>query len=156
METNPKTVQQDDDKFFGFVLAAVSILIGCVLYFSWDTFGNETAMKLLSMIFLVFGICGLGVELSKVTLNDGALEMCIGLGVTIIPIILKDIFNGFPNLIALFIIAFGFLFIGKSALRLYKPKPDKPKPKLIFRIMIATGQLLGFIVNVNNFVKMFF
>ncbi|MBL3640329.1 hypothetical protein ACFC1U_17405 [Bacillus subtilis] len=54
METNPKTVQQDDDKFFGFVLAAVSILVGCVLYFSWDTFGNETAMKLLSMIFLVF------------------------------------------------------------------------------------------------------
>lgn len=49
-----KTVQQDDDKFFGFVLAAVSILVGCVLYFSWDTFGNETAMKLLSMIFLVF------------------------------------------------------------------------------------------------------
>ncbi|KAF1679993.1 hypothetical protein [Bacillus sp. SKDU12] len=144
-----------ENKYFGFGLAAVFLIIGGVLFFSWSTFGGETPMKLFAIVFLIMGICGLGVELSNFTKNDGALEMCIGLGITLTIFILKDLFNNIPNLLVLLVFGFALIFILSSFTRLFfKEKNPSEQPKLIFRVIILIGQVSGAIANIGGLFKM--
>ncbi|MGF9981548.1 hypothetical protein ABEY05_20120 [Bacillus subtilis] len=155
VNTKANNLPKDENKHFGFGIAAVFLIIGGVLFASWETFGNETPMKILAMVLLVIGVCGIGTELSSFTKNDGALEMCTGLGITLCIFILKDVFNKIPNLIVLLVIGFALFFVASSITRLFsKEKPPSERPKLIIRSIILIGQLSTAIVNIVNLFKM--
>ncbi|MGP7815561.1 hypothetical protein ACTXGU_00205 [Niallia sp. 01092] len=157
--SNPK-----ENPHIGFVIAIVSLIASFVLFFGWEIFGNEMVLQIVASGCLVIGLCGFGAEITNYTKDDGALEAGIGLSFTFFILMFKAAVPGTPNLVVLGFILFGLLFIGVSIARLF-PLKKINKPNNIqnentpllnkIKYIIIAGQILGLVVNIVNFIRLF-
>lgn len=164
---NDGSGKSNEHPYFGFVMAFVPLLASLVLFFGWETFGNEVVLKIVAAFLLGFGLIGFGVELSNHSNDDGALEAGMGLALTFFILMFKDAVPGTPNLIVLVFLSLGIFCIGLSVTRLL-PSTQKNKKskasevldenkstKKMYTFIIIGGQVLGAIVNVVNFIRLF-
>ena len=102
-KNNENTVPNKDDEqpYLGGIISFISLVFGFILFVAWDSFGSEVLMKMIGMFFVLFGICGFGVEITNKIKNDGALELAIGLSMSLSILMLNNTFAGFPNLLSL-------------------------------------------------------
>lgn len=154
-----KAKPKGENEASGFAIAVVFLIIGTVLFFSWDSFGNEVILKMVSTFLIFFGFAGLGSELSSRTNDEGALEMGVGLAFIFSSLIIKSTFIIIPNFIILIGVTIGAIFLATSIFRLlisYTPSNKSSKSinttKKIYKVLIIIGQILGTIV---SFVKFF-
>lgn len=154
--------------YFGFVLACVPLLVSLVLFFEWEIFGNEVILKIVAAFLLSFSLIGFGVELSSHTNNDGALEAGMGLASTFFILMFKNAVPETPNLIVLFFLSIGIFCIALSVTRLVPSVQENKKNKVkskdfeesksikkVYMFLIISGQILGVIINIVNFIRLF-
>lgn len=164
-----KSGQPDDNPHFGFVFAGVFIVIGLVLFFGWENFGNETFLKLLGAFSLAFGLIVFGVEVTNKSNDDGGLEAGMGLASAFFILMFKDAVPQTPNFVLLIFFAFSLFAIGVSVSRLIPTSKNKLKREQIekaqmggknstvakiYKVALVISQILGGIVSVVNFLKM--
>lgn len=171
-----KSGQPDENPHFGFVLSGVFIVIGLVLFFGWENFGNETLLKIFGSVSLAFGLIGLGVEVSNKSNNDGGLEAALGLSSTFFILMFKDAVPGTPNFVLFIFLIFSLFCVGLSVSRLIPSSKEKRKneqietPQIseknnltnankplskVYKVCIIITQILAGIVSTVNFIKMF-
>ncbi|MFB8427128.1 hypothetical protein ACFC4S_34890, partial [Priestia megaterium] len=120
-----KSGQPNENPHFGFVLAMVFIVIGLVLFFGWENFGNETLLKLLGAFSLAFGLIFFGVEITNKSNDDGGLEAGLGLASTFFILMFKDAVPQTPNFVLLIFFTFSLFAIGVSVSRLIPTSKNK-------------------------------
>lgn len=143
------TEESITNKNFGIVVAVVLLIAGCIMFFFWDSFGNEILLKLLSLPFIFFGLAGLGNEISDRSNDGGAANMGIGLAFIFTGLIIKSALTIVPNLIILFVILLGMMFIGVSISNLITSdyKPVDSSSQIFYRIVIIIGQIAGSVLS---------
>lgn len=166
-KNNENTVPNKDDEqpYFGVILAFISLVFGFVLFVAWDSFGPEVLMKMIGMFFVLFGICGFGVEITNKIKNDGALELAIGLSMSLSILMLNNTFAGFPNLLSLIIGAVALLFVLVSIFRfvpkynsnrLFEDSTLEDGAKTFYKWLLIIGNMSGAVVSIYNLVEIAF
>lgn len=161
-----QSAEPEQNPHIGFVIAAVCTVASLVLFFGWEAFGNEILFKIIAAVLLFIGLCGFGNEISDRSNDDGALEAGIGLSFTFFILMFKDAVPATPNLVVLIFIMVGALFLGVSIARLIPTskkkevkveadKTDNISTKSMYKLLIGGGQVLGVVVNIVNFIRLF-
>lgn len=153
-----KKINNNENEFIGFAIAIVFIVIGGILFFGWEQFGNEILLKILSLFFVLMGFSGLGIEITEKTNESGATDLGIGLAIILSGLILGDIDFVFSlNLLVLFIVGFGAIMVLSSMLKLFSKNQGFKNPNLSFplKTLIVAGQLLGTGLAIIEFFQFF-
>lgn len=149
----------------GFILSFVFAIVGASLFLGWENFGTETTMKVWGMLLVLFSICAFGSEVSTKIKNEGALELAIGLSMSLSILMLRNTFEGFPNIASLLIGAFSILFIMISFFR-FVPKLNSNQlfvgsslgegTKFFYKWLLVIGNICGAVVSMYNLYEIVF
>lgn len=150
------TTQGDNstDDYVGFGLSIVAIAAGLVMFFGWELFGNEMLMKIIAIPVLLFGIGGMGIEITNQTGEKSATDLGIGLGIIVTGILIGGI--NFPfslNILILILVSFGAIFVITSIFSL--AKNENPDLSFVYRLIIILGQICGALLAVIEFIQIF-
>lgn len=150
------TTQGDNstDDYVGFGLSIVAIAAGLVMFFGWELFGNEMLMKIIAIPVLLFGISGMGIEITNQTGEKSATDLGIGLGIIVTGILIGGI--NFPfslNILILILVSFGAIFVITSIFSL--AKNENPDLSFVYRLIIILGQICGALLAVIEFIQIF-
>lgn len=151
-------VNNNDNEFLGFALAIVFIVIGGIIFFGWEQFGNEILLKILAMLFVLIGFSGFGMEIAKRSNESAATDLGIGLAIILSGLILGDIqFSISLNLLVLFVVGFGAIPVLSSIFKLFVENRNLENPDLsfLYKTLIITGQVAGSVLAIIEFVQFF-
>lgn len=151
------TVQEENNdsfEFLGFGIAIVFILAGLVLFFGWESFGNEMVLKIVSIPLMLFGVAGVGIEITNQTGEGSASDLGIGLGIIFAGLMLGGI--DFPislNILILIIVGFGAMPVISSIFKL--AKNENPNLSFVYRLILILGQISGAALAIMEFIQFF-
>lgn len=153
-----KESENSEDPFLGFAIAIVFIVAGGVLFFGWEQFGYEIVVKLLAMIFVLFGFAFLGIEITDRTHEAAATDLGIGLAFILSGLIFGSI--EFPislNLLVLIVVGIGALFVLTSIFNLFSKKRNTKNTDLsfLYKTLIVFGQIFGSGLAIYEFLRFF-
>lgn len=144
----------NSNEYLGFGLAIVLLLAGAILFFGWESFGNEFILKIISIPLVLFGVAGIGIEITNKTGEGSATDLGIGLAIILTGLMIGDI--DFPislNLLVLAIVSFGAIPVISSIFKF--ANTDNPNLSFVYRLIIILGQISGSVLAVIEFVQFF-
>lgn len=144
----------DSNEFLGFGIAIVFILAGLVLFFGWESFGNEMILKIVSIPLILFGVAGVGIEITNKTGEESATDLGLGLAIIFMGLMIGGI--DFPislNILVLIIVSFGAMPVISSIFKL--AKNENPNLSFVYRLILILGQISGAVLAIIEFFQFF-